>query len=510
MATAPVGVNPYANYGLTVTGTAFVGRQDHLRSIRSRTFNTLAPVSIVGPPRVGKSSLAQQVLDSFAVGKSPAGLTFVPVWITVSGADSEQSMFRELADLILDWLDDHGKPADRLQTHYDALKTAVTWDDMCRCLKAYLRQVRRAGYQVVAVLDEFDAARNVFNRAAPFEFLRALAHEEKFRVALIVTSRRSLGEIVVRSTAEMSTFPGIFGQPVTLGCFTGPELTALIARSPYPDRELRAALSAWLTAETGGQPFLSAALLSMVHERWAFYGLSPADDLDQHCRDAVAACGQLAVEYYKSMLELLREENRLDKLLEVLFGPQETAGPLDAERMAREGIIKQADDGWAAFSENFSQYLLLLDVTRTSDNWRLWHQTETGLRATLTSALEQAYGTTWRTTLADSQSRLIWECQKRQERDRAFGEVTDDDSLLDYTHPRELLKIMMLHWEQVKAVFGHDKQDWRQRIELIAKVRNPMAHNRQAGTSPALMEQFRTACREILDWLPAAAADQAV
>src|SRR5580658_2008824 len=130
MATAPVGVNPYANYGLTVTGAEFVGRQDHLRSIRSRTFKTLAPVSIVGPPRVGKSSLAQHVLDSFAVGKSPAGLTFVPVWITVSGADSEQSMFRDLADLILDWLEDHGKPTDRLQTHYDALKTAVTWDEM--------------------------------------------------------------------------------------------------------------------------------------------------------------------------------------------------------------------------------------------------------------------------------------------------------------------------------------------------------------------------------------------
>lgn len=508
MATAPVGVNPYANYGLIVTGAEFVGRQDHIRSVRSRTFTSLAPVSIVGPPRIGKSSLAQQVLDSFAVGESPAGLTFVPVWITVSGTDSEQSLFRELADLIQDWLDDHGEPAGRLQAPYAALNAAATWDDMCRCLKAYLRQVRRSGYQVVAVLDEFDAARNVFTRAAPFEFLRTLAHEERFRVALIITSRRSLSEIVVKSTAEMSTFPGIFGQPVTLGCFTEPELAALIGRSPYPGRQLQAALAAWLTVETGGHPFLSSALLSVLHERWGFYGLPPAGNLDQHCRDAVAVCGQLAVDYYKSMLELLREENRLGKLLEVLFGPQETAGPLDAERMAREGIIKPTDEGWAAFSESFGQYLLLLEDTRTSDNWRLWHRTETGLRATLTSALDRAYGESWRATLEDSQSRLVRECQKRQERDRAFGEVTDDDSLLDYTHPRELLQIMMLHWEQVKPFFGHSKQDWRQRIELIAKVRNPMAHNRRAGTSPALMEQFRAACREILDWLPASAAGQ--
>ncbi|UWZ36188.1 AAA family ATPase [Dactylosporangium roseum] len=501
-------MNPYANYGLIVTGAEFVGRQDEMRSVRSRTFSSLAPVSIVGAPRIGKSSLAQQALDSFAMGESPAGLVFVPVWITVSGADSEQSLFRELADLIQEWLDDRGKPTDRLHVAYAALNAAVTWDDMCRCLKAYLRQVRRSGYQVVAVLDEFDAARNVFTRAAPFEFLRTLAHEEKFRVGLIITSRRSLGEIVVKSTAEMSTFPGIFGQSVTLGCFTAPELAALIGRSPYPDGELRDALAAWLTMETGGHPFLSSALLSVLHERWEFYGLSADGALDQDCRDAVATCGQLVVDYYKSMLELLREENRLGKLLEVLFGPQETAGPLDAERMAREGIIKPTNDGWAAFSESFGQYLLLLEDTRTSDDWQLWHRTETGLRAALTSALESAYGESWRVTLADSQSRLVRECQKRQERDRAFGEVTDEDSLLDYTHPRELLQVMMLHWQQVEPFFGHDKQDWHQRLELIAKVRNPMAHNRNAGTSPALMEHFRAACRDILDWLPASAAGQ--
>lgn len=82
------------------------------------------------------------------------------------------------------------------------------------------------------------------------------------------------------------------------------------------------------------------------------------------------------------------------------------------------------------------------------------------------------------------------------------------DNLLEYAYPKDLLAIMMRHWEQVEPVFRHGEEEWRQRIELIAKVRNPMAHNRRAGTSPALMEQFRAACREILDWLPAHAASQ--
>jgi hypothetical protein len=62
---------------------------------------------------------------------------------------------------------------------------------------------------------------------------------------------------------------------------------------------------------------------------------------------------------------------------------------------------------------------------------------------------------------------------------------------------------MMWHWDEVEPVFGRTQEEWRERIELIARVRNPLAHNRRAGTSPVLMEQFRKACREVLDWLSA-------
>ena len=152
-----------------------------------------------------------------------------------------------------------------------------------------------------------------------------------------------------------------------------------------------------------------------------------------------------------------------------------------------------------AFSESFSQYLLLLEDTRTSDDWRLWHRTETGLRAALSSALEHAYGGTWPITLAESQKKLVVDCQTRQDRDRAFGDtVSDDGLLLEYAYPKDSLAIMMRHWAQVEPVFGDCKEEWRQKIELIAKVRTPMAHNRRAGTSPALMKQFRETCREIL------------
>lgn len=500
--------NPYAAYGNVVTGLEFVGRDDRVRSIRGRVFASVgsASVSIVGPPRVGKSSLAREVLDRFAVGRNPRALVFVPLWITVMGRESEQSLFRELALEVQAWLDNHGgEHAKRLRPSYDRVVEATGWDDMSMSLRNYLREVRLLGYQLVAVLDEFDAARNVFRRAAPFELLRTIAYNSDIRVALIVTSRRELAEIVVRSTPEMSTFPQIFGTSITLGCFRPSELTALIARSPHEDGAFREALFTWLSRETGGQPFLASALLAHLHDSLAG-GLAAPDELDRRFADAVTACADLAVKHHEEMLELLRAEGRLNLLLEVLFGPQVTAGPLDAERLRREGIIRETDYGWAAFSENFQQYLALLE--RKVDDWPLWQKTETGLRDALAAALQAAYGDDWPIAVAQTHKRIVEDCDLRRTRTPSgFGELVPGDNFLEYAYPQELLSIMMMYWDRLAAIFGRDRDEWRLRIELVASVRTPMAHNRRSVITPQEMENFRKTCREILEWLPVVTVD---
>ena len=495
--------NPYAGYGSPVVGSEFVGRTAQIHDIRTRTFTSLvtAPVSIVGPPRVGKSSLAQHVLDQFATGLSAKGLTFVPVWITVSGFDSEQALFRELAFHVQSWMYDRDLPTERLEPLHEALDRTVEWDAMRMRLLRYLRQLKALGYQVVAVLDEFDAARNIFRRAAPFELLRAIAYGSDVRVALITASRRDLAEIVVRSTPELSTFPQIFGNPVSLGCFNERELGLLLDRSPCVGPEFRSQLLPWLIRETGGQPYLASALLSVLHNRWGLEGMPSAEQLKSHLEGAVATCGGLTVRHHEQMLELLRDEGRLKTLLEVLFGPQISAKPLDAERLEGEGIIRSTEAGWEGFSENFHEYLGLLE--RTSDDWPLWQQTETRLRTALSTALEAAYGEVWQIKLEESQKRIVTECAGRRDRARrGFGELAPDDDLLEYAYPQELLEIIMMHWDQLAPFLGRSKDDWKERLQLIARVRTPMAHNRRSGTSPLLMEQFREYCQEVLAWLP--------
>ena len=120
----------------------------------------------------------------------------------------------------------------------------------------------------------------------------------------------------------------------------------------------------------------------------------------------------------------------------------------------------------------------------------------------LTTALQAAYGDLWLVKLRECQKRLIESCENRQERvRRGFGELAPDESPLDYAYPQDLLAVIMMHWEQLRPVLGHSKNDWQERLELIARVRTPMAHNRRSGTSPLLMTQFREYCGDVLRWL---------
>lgn len=498
--------NPYAGFGGAVTSADFIGRGNYIRAIRDRMFASFDAgcVSIVGPPRIGKSSLAQHVLDSFATGTNVRGLTFLPVWIEVSAGETEQTLFRELAYATYDWLADREEGSapvpDRLKLSYAALGEAVAWDDMRMRLKTYLRQLRRAGYQVVAVLDEFDAARDVFTRSAPFEFLRTIGYQQESMVSLITTSRRSLSEIAVPSSAALSDFPGIFGAPVRLGGFDDAELTALIARSPYPDPALRKSLLAWLTRQTGGQPFLSAALLSALHDRWKDGG-PPANPRSarRHLIDTLSACGPVIADYHDRVTEVLREDGRLASLLEVAFGTRETVHVRDLERMSREGLLRKAGAGWAAYSPSFHEYLRALDNAHKSDDWKLWERTETGVRVALSGALRSAYGDEWVTRLEESHQRIVVACRRRRKHPESRASASDN--ILDYSLSDDLPKIMSVYWDQVEPFFGHGKDDWLERLAFVGEVRVKLAHHRHADLSGQDLERFRFTCREILKWL---------
>ncbi|MBQ1027982.1 AAA family ATPase [Micromonospora sp. C95] len=495
--------NPFATVGHIVHGDAHVGRLNLITVLRQRVLlpeSGAGATAIVGPPRIGKSSLAYHVfMRSDAKALQPR---LLPVWINLRIQPNAERLFRKFVAELWSQLQDHPDADidEPLGRRHDRVRVAQDGIELQDAVQDFLKILRRRGWRVLLILDEFDAAREVFKPfPGTFQALRELAYNPEWSIGLVTTSRRELRDIVNRADPVESTFPGIFRQ-VQVTCFDEAELSALTRRaSCLMAGADDTSLVERLVELTGGHPYLA----SMALERLCGQGASaPVSDAEWVA--AVTACRVDFHRYYRDLEDLLRADGRLQALLEVLLGPQITVTSDDAERLLHQGLIRAAGETFQPFSRQFGEYLML--VGRHSDHWQSWIEVESGLRELLETTLSRALGADWpaelcrvRPKLADMLSRCA---QMRDREQHTFGQRAST-RLLDFTYPRDLYDIVAARWDLFGSVFGHDKRYWNDRFELLAKVRNPMAHNRMLMVTPTERNLFQSYCMEILDMLTA-------
>jgi hypothetical protein len=68
---------------------------------------------------------------------------------------------------------------------------------------------------------------------------------------------------------------------------------------------------------------------------------------------------------------------------------------------------------------------------------------------------------------------------------------------LDSSDPKDLFDIIFTEWDAFKAVFGKDKEYWSQRSQLLTKIRNPLAHNRDEAIAEYERRIAQGYCMEI-------------
>ena len=84
---------------------------------------------------------------------------------------------------------------------------------------------------------------------------------------------------------------------------------------------------------------------------------------------------------YDRMIDLLREDGNLSKLLQVLFGPIVDVKQTDLDELLRYGFIKPGEqDTYVAFSGHFQTFLGLVEREVDLDLWPIWRETEITLR----------------------------------------------------------------------------------------------------------------------------------
>jgi hypothetical protein len=203
---------------------------------------------------------------------------------------------------------------------------------------------------------------------------------------------------------------------------------------------------------------------------------------------------------YDRMTDLLREDGTLNKLLQILFGPVVDAQQTDADEFLRYGLIKATDQGvYVAFSTHFQTYLKLIE--RQTELWPVWREAELALRQLITTKMLEQYGEQWVAKLEKARpnlQRIFDGCREAQRREEAAFGSRASRNLIDFTYPSDLFAIIFAEWNTFRTRFGKDRGYWDQRAQLLAKIRNPLAHNRDAILYDYERQIAEGYCKEIL------------
>ena len=488
--------NPFADYGTIVHGERFIGRKDDLQVIESRVIQPPEPgnLAIIGDSRIGKSSLVYKaVLDR---KEELIEKRLLPIWLNLSSYDCAAVFFRSLVERCVDELEElNWLSANTRRAAERTLQDELSWNEGYTRIQRFFGKVRQEGIRVLFILDEFDHARRLFREnVSAFQGLRELAYQPEWRVSYIIISRRTIRDIELQTQA-ISTFDGIFHKHY-LGMFDDDGINEYFARFDSVGIPGDVALRRQIAFYCGGHPYL---LEMLGYEVVELFRNEQVLDVDKAARRLLSAF----LSQYERMIELLREEGALAKILQILVGPAVDVKWTDVENLLKYGFIQQDEQyNYLAFSEHFHTYLEIIDRQFDWEFWPIWQQTEKALRQLINQVMTQKYGDNWIEALEKAKSHLkniFNRCREAQAREeKSFGNRASRD-LLDFTYPGDLFALVFAEWMTFKDIFGKDKNYWNQRSQLLAKIRNPLAHNRGEIIPSYELQIAEGYCKEILN-----------
>ncbi len=187
--------NPFQAGGMLRDPNPFVGRDRELREILSRVAN-MVNVSVVGPRRIGKSSLLHHIV---ATGQQRLNASYQFYYLDLQPLDSAEEFYDQACEAIVQ------EPGES----YDDLKNAIE------------------GKKIVLCLDEFEKSVEADFGAEFFDEMRSLA--QTGALALVIATKASLNELYLRYQGLTSGFPNIFTR-VELGELTEADARALVTQ----------------------------------------------------------------------------------------------------------------------------------------------------------------------------------------------------------------------------------------------------------------------------------------
>jgi len=483
--------NPLADYGSIISGDRFIGRENEINNIKNRVLGrNFGNISIVGLPRIGKSSLVWQALmvDKENLLREKK----VVIRINVGEINSTESFFNYLIDEVYFEIEGLIDDNQKIRRIYDKLNNVnLKKIEKRKYLQRFFKTINREQLRIIFILDEFDHIK-IFFKLEDFQLLRELSINPETKIALITISRLTIQELELEN-GTISTLAGVFSN-LYLGMFSDIELDEywkyLAINHFNPDNDYKELLANY----SGNYPFLIDLLNYEV--------IANKSSKKQKFTPLIISKLKLNLfNNYDNIINLLKKENLLDKLFQLLIGPIYDLCQKDIERLVKYALIKKENTIYKSFSSFFREYLKLKNNEITI--WPLWSETENELRKIVKYYLSNQFGEEWIDSYLKQNQKKKKEIERfismKTKNIKSFGDRASNN-LVDYTYPLDLFDCFIsTDWNYFKNIFGLTKKEWKPDFLHLAKIRNPIAHNNSYFISDDDKNLAKGICKKILE-----------
>lgn len=506
-------LNPFADYGTIIVGSRFIGRKEEIQIINQRVMgDDYGNIAIVGLPRIGKSSLAWHCImeKKEDLEKSKC----IPIFLTVSKYCNVISFFREFVssvDAELDFLCEDERYEKYVKPILINILNGDCGEELSSMVTKYFRFVKRLGYKVIAILDEFDAAINLFTKS-DFQVLRALSYEPDTKVCLVTTSRKTIEDIErLSKDGAISNFAGVCSM-LRLTGYSEDDLHEYWEKR-NADWQVGEDYVAELTYYAGGHPWL----MDMINYKACV----------KHVRDA-SFLGQFdevkleLMESFDNMANTLRDEGLLEPTIQLVVGPMFDVPAKQEEKLLKYGFIKKVETsekeeifggiriGPSFESKSyicFSEYCTLDLYRRYYANvpyFSVWSDTENLLRSVVVDYLKTNYSPDWEHDFRNKLSSFPnidlskWDENMSKLKKNAQNMWSrfpkgEKKHLVEYSLTSQLFSLFIrADWDWFGTrIFPGDKKNWFEKFNFLTNLRDPVAHNNSID-----LEEYKRVARD--------------
>jgi hypothetical protein len=311
------------------------------------------------------------------------------------------------------------------------------------------------------------------------------------RMSLIVLSRRNIAGLEQEAADMQSTFHGVFGNAVNVTGFDEQDYERYLEILKNNHADLSEKALADIEYYGGRSPFTLLQIGNYLCEH-------PDGALDKFA-------GAHFGDYYKDLLNILKDQNYYKKLLQIVIGPKFDVTLSDLNVLVNMGYIysyhENGETLYRCISEDFTRYLR--ETAERDDKAAIWPNLDEAvqrLREIIKAVLSGRFGERWE----DEARRLfperkLYQVDSFQRNNEAFYSG-HDRNMLQVLSILDLSRIIDRYWDKgMRERFptGADKNDWLGKFAALHNARIPLAHVNAQFLSPEQIAQANKYCDEI-------------